>query len=329
MNGKTTLITLAAMLITLAAVIVTVGIVSGGHVGSGTASRTAGVPSAPEIPNALCGNGASCNKPKSNAKAEQTNSSHQGSVWVHVAVRTYTAQNVQIIGCLGSLYAAAQYAGPWLNLSVAVLNTGQDGESGQDNIAKMLNSFRETLGIGHGTLPRWVQQHSSLPVLRPHVEEPKDTYGYLASDREIARHMTSLKEGRATPNYILFCNGDTFYAQELFVAARELMVQATGLIGLDWQPTVRHVPDGSIRRCKFRGGGVDLNGLLLHTHTLRNADASFGRLPIPCSEKGKRRCSRTNNHPYWMSDWSIAWQLIDHGASHKCLSTPRPLFMQN
>ena len=133
------------------------------------------------------------------------------------SLRTYTAQNVQIIGCLGSLYAAAQYAGPWLNLSVAVLNTGQDGESGQDNIAKMLNSFRETLGIGHGTLPRWVQQHSSLPVLRPHVEEPKDTYGYLASDREIARHMTSLKEGRATPNYILFCNGDTFYAQELLL----------------------------------------------------------------------------------------------------------------
>ena len=154
-----------------------------------------------------------CNKPKCKANAEQANVQanvgHQRSLWVHVAVRTYTAQNVQILGCLGSLYAAAQHAGPWLNLSVAVLNTGQDGNSGQDNIAKMVTSFRTTLGIGYGTLPRWVQQHSSLPVLRPHVAEPQDTYGYVASDGEIARHMQFLNEGRVTPDYLLFCNGTT------------------------------------------------------------------------------------------------------------------------
>ena len=327
------------MLISLAATII---VVSCGHGGSslvdrlwqivsgkGTASKAASVPDPLKL---RCVDGKSCNYGKllqhklnaTKAKGEQPR-----SVWVHVAVRTYTAQNMHILGCLGSLYAAAQYAGPWLNLSVAVLNTGQDGASGQANIAKMLESFRATLRIGQGTLPPWVQQLGSLPVLRPQIAEPPDTYGYVASDNEIARHMKFVNEGRVTPNYILFCNGDTFYAQEVFLAARELMMQATGLIGMDWQPTVRHAPDGNIKRCKFRAGGLDLNGLLLHTHTLRNANASFGQLPIPCSEKGKRGCAKPNLRPYWMSDWSIAWQLIDHGASSVCLSTPRPLFLQN
>jgi hypothetical protein len=238
--------------------------------------------------------------------------------WVHVAVRTYIAQNVQVIGTIGSIYGAAEYAGSWLRLTVAVLNTGQDGDTGHSAINATISSLAATLAAAHtrtrGTI-----------MLQPALHEAVGTYGYMSSDAELSRIM----QMSDPPDYILFANGDTLYAQEMFQEAKSQLLRGVGIVGMDWQPTIRHKKSGVIKQCNFVQGGVDLNGMLFRVDTLHAAKASFGALPTPCPEKGARRCRAADGRPYWVADWGLAWQVIEYGGSAVCLSSPRPQFLQN
>ena len=242
----------------------------------------------------------------------------KSKIWVHVAVRTYTAQNIQVIGTIGSIYGAARHAGSWLILTAAVLNTGQDGDTGHSAINVTISSLATTLAAAHA-------RTSGTITLRPTLHEAMDTYGYVSSDAELSRVMKMSDR----PDYILFANGDTLYAQEIFQEAKLQLFGGAGIIGMDWQPTVRHKKSGEIKQCNFVHGGVDLNGMLFRVDTLRAAKASFGAMPTPCPQKGPRRCKAADGRPYWVADWGLAWQVIEYGGSAVCLSTPRPQFLQN
>ena len=265
-------------------------------------------------------------------------------IWVHVALRTYTAQNLQVIGTIGSLYGAAQHAGSWLTLTVAVLNTGQDGKLGHAAINATIAALQATLAAANAhTL-------GSLS-LRPSVHESVETYGYVSSDVELSRVMRM----SVRPDYILFANGDTLYAQEIFSEAKPHMMRGVGIIGMNWQPTTRHLSSGETKYCAFEQSLVDLNGLLFRVHSIRAAKASFAAMHTPCPselasppskprsggfmsmppEARPRRCRNADDRPYWVADWGLAWQVIEHGATHGhggstyCLKTPRPQFLQN
>lgn len=72
-------------------------------------------------------------------------------------------------------------------------------------------------------------------TIRPTLNEGTHTYGYVSSDSELARVYTLTHR----PDYILFVNGDTFYANEMFEKAKPLLLFGMDLVGMNWQPTVR------------------------------------------------------------------------------------------
>ncbi|KAJ1453916.1 hypothetical protein M885DRAFT_522745 [Pelagophyceae sp. CCMP2097] len=249
---------------------------------------------------------------------------------VHVVVRTYSGQATLLVGCLASLYAAAQQA-PGVQISVAVLDTG---DSGHDVVAAVVNAAAAALQVG------W--SGSLLPslILRPLMEESKETYGYLASDAEIdlvlgrghaGSRVGAFQRAEARPHYVLLCNGDTLYALELFSASIAAMTKKYGIIALPWVPTERHRGPHFVKKCEFIHGGVDLNGLFFSTDALSLAGAAFRNLPTPCAggALSVAGCRATDARPYWVADWGLVYQILKSGRANATCLVCRPLFLQN
>lgn len=124
---------------------------------------------------------------------------------------------------------------------------------------------------------------------------------------------------------------------------------------------LRHNEFGTMKTCRFVHGGVDLNGVLFRTETLRALNASFSALHTPCTTEhmsecqvfssvsvaqvfgfadehpygsvedlGRAcRCRVVDNTPYWCADWGLVWQVIQGGGQPRCLESNRPMFLQN
>ena len=104
-------------------------------------------------------------------------------VWVHVCVRTYTAQNLQVLGTISSLFSASQASEDWLRLSIAVLNTGQDGtllghHHHQHRIIAPLPAPTSSRGSpGTASANSASAQYSTLSAAAPHAHTPQATLG--------------------------------------------------------------------------------------------------------------------------------------------------------
>ncbi len=241
---------------------------------------------------------------------------------VHFVMRTYDKATISATANFGSILAAASVARGRLELSIAILDTSQDLES--DNLHTMLMSTIHTLSKAMG---------QSLDVaIRTYVHEGPESFGYVATDIELSR----IKSLHHPPDYVIFCNGDTYYAQEFFASTLPFMLQNVDLIGVNWVPTMRHVPaqeDYATKVCKFEHGGVDLNGVLINVKALIRANASFAARKTPCknmdAEFMGKGCRAVEIRPYFAADWGLFSQLLDHPeTSHKCVAG-RPLFLQN
>ena len=192
--------------------------------------------------------------------------SSRHDMWVHVALRTHAAQSVQVIGTVGSLFGAAQHAGSWLKLTLAVLNTGQGGEQGHAQMTAVIDELQKLVDPLKG-----VRKHPAL-VLRPNLNEGIETYGYMSSDAELGR-VVRMKQ---PPDYIMFCNGGSLYAQEVFSEARQWLLQRTSIVGINWFPTAPRQNAGvqPPKACNFQHASVDLNGLMV-----RELDSFLNRAP--------------------------------------------------
>jgi len=237
-------------------------------------------------------------------------------------MRTYDKATVSTIANLGSILAAASAVRDRLKLSIAVLDTSQEIES--DNLHTMLLSMVRSLSQAIG---------QPLDVaIRKYVHEGPESYGYVATDVELSR----IKSWSHPPDYVVFCNGDTYYAQEFFTSTFPFMLQNVHLIGVNWVPTMRHVPaqeEYATKFCKFVHGGVDLNGVLINVKALIHVNASFAKRKTPCksmdAESRRIGCKAVDTRPYFVADWGLFSQLLDHSqTSQKCVSS-RPLFLQN
>lgn len=243
-------------------------------------------------------------------------------VHVHFVMRTYDNATINTIANLGSILAAASVVWGRLKLSIAVLDTSQELES--DNLHIMLLSTVRTLSQAMG-------QPLDIAI-RKYVHEGPESYGYVASDVELSR----IKSWNHPPDYVIFCNGDTYYAQEFFTSTLPFMLQNVHLIGVNWVPTMRHVPaqeEYATKVCRFEHGGVDLNGVLINVKALISANASFAERKTPCksmdAEFRRMGCKAIDIRPYFAADWGFFSQLLDHPeTSQKCVES-RPLFLQN
>lgn len=243
-------------------------------------------------------------------------------VHVHVVVRTYDKATISTIANLGSILAAASVVGESLKLSIAILDTSQGCKS--NTLHEMLLSIIHALSITTGR---------TLDIaIREYVHEGSESYGYVASDLELSR----IKSWNHPPDYVIFCNGDTYYAQEFFLLTLPSMRQKIHLIGVDWVPTMRHLPAQkkfATKLCKFEHGGVDLNGVLINVKALISVNASFDERKTPCkslnSESRRIGCKAIDTRPYFVADWGLFSLLLEHpDTSLVCVGT-RPLFFQN
>ena len=245
-------------------------------------------------------------------------------VHLKVVMRTYHKQMLNIIGSLSSIIVAAENREDWLNVSIVVLNTGNDKAS-HDELAALVKQVTATL---HGASSRRI----SIEI-RPWIFDADQTYGYMASDLELD---IIKKESVHRPDYVLFCNGDTYYAEETFDSARFYLEVGVDMIGMNWLPTSRHIGSESQRRtikqCSFSHGSVDLNGVFLNVEAIIHADASFSSLHSPCAQAedsiAMAGCRAIDTRPYFVADWGFFHQLMSNRASFICLYS-RALFLQN
>ena len=243
-------------------------------------------------------------------------------IHVHFVMRTYDKATIGTIANLGSIFAAASALEGRLKLSIAVLDTSQDFESG--TLHELLFSMIHALSLAMG---------QTLDVsLRKYVREGSESYGYVATDAELSR----IKSWDHPPDYVIFCNGDTYYARDFFSSTFPHMRQNIHLIGVNWVPTMRHIPaheEFATKICKFEHGGVDLNGVLMNVKALINVNASFAKRKTPCKtmdvESRRIGCKAVDIRPYFAADWGLFSQMLDHPeTSQACVGT-RPLFLQN
>jgi hypothetical protein len=252
---------------------------------------------------------------------------------MHVILRTYSGQATTLAGTLSSIFAAASKA-PWLRVSLAILDTGdQDHQLVAMTVRRIVKTLTSVWSKAAGEAPR-------VHLRRP-LEEGASTYGYVASDRELDR-VLGRSASRATeyakhsPDYVLFCNGDTFYGSELFEAARSFMQGGHGLIGMPWVPHPGHADGEAVmkkyKRCEFVHGGIDLNSVFISVAALERSQASFAKLPTPCAgptlAESTPGCRGIDARPYWVADYGLIYQVLAGGARATCLDT-RPLFLQN
>ena len=82
------------------------------------------------------------------------------------------------------------------------------------------------------------------------------------------------------PDYIMFCNGGSLYAQEVFSEARQWLLQRTSIVGMNWFPTAARQNAGvqPPKACNFQHASVDLNGLMV-----RESDVFSKPRPLPIS----------------------------------------------
>jgi len=241
---------------------------------------------------------------------------------VHCVMRTYGKSAISTVASLGSIIAAAHVERHSIKLSIAVLDTSQTTES--VNLHTLISSTVHAISQSMG---------QTLDVkIRKYVPEAADSYGYVATDAELSR----IKSWNNPPDYVIFCNGDTYYAQEFFSSTIPFMMQNIHLIGVNWVPTMRHVPaqeQYATKTCKFEHGGVDLNGVLVSVKAMISVDASFAKRKTPCknldAESRRLGCKAVDTRPYFVADWGLFSQLLNQGeTSQKCIVT-RPLFLQN
>lgn len=244
---------------------------------------------------------------------------------VHIVIRTYDKQVVNIVSCLGSMFAAAQGRFHWLRLSISILNTGNSGSTHYllvetvEGAANILNKYLET------------KIHVET---RPWVREDSSTYGYVASDMELYRLQTLDQNER--PDFVIFCNGDTVYTEDFFDSAQWYIEKKIGMIGLNFLPSDRHrgldLPVTTVKECAFEHGGVDLNGVIINMQALIDSRASFAALHTPCgtvdSLSNGSGCNAVDARPYFVADWGLFSQLKSNGVSFVCLHS-RPLYVQN
>ena len=220
-------------------------------------------------------------------------------VHVRIVMRTYHMQLLNVVGSLSSIVVAAEGRESWLNVSIVVLNTG-DGEEYHDRLLGMVEQVASTL---RGASSRKIEIET-----RPWVQDIDQTYGYMASDLELERIKSSTEQ---RPDYLLFCNGDTYYAEETFDSVRFYLEARVGMVGMNWVPTMRHVGSegtrSSVKQCRFAHGGVDLNGVFLNLEAIVHVDASFSSVHTPCARKSveaaKRGCQSSDPRPYFVADW--------------------------
>jgi hypothetical protein len=251
-------------------------------------------------------------------------------VHLHIVIRTYEKQVVQLGASVFSILAAAEGLN-WLELSIAVLSTGSS-EKGAALVT-------QTVSLIQQSVPQWPNAPRAQIELVPWSPDASLHWGYTASDVELARVLSN----DTLPDYVLFCNGDTLYANEIFHEARFEMWGATDVIGMNWMPTVRHMGE-SLRHigeqspqkfCRFQHGGVDLNGLLFRTEVLRRTGAAFHKMHTPCAAllPGGRGmpngCVAIDTRPYWVADWGLVYQVLSQNATKECLAGTRSLYLQN
>lgn len=272
-----------------------------------------------------------CPRPaKSVAAAPPKQKAARRPVHLHIVFRTYEKQAVQLGASVFSILAAAEGLN-WLQLSIAVLSTGSS-ERGAALVTQAVSLLRQSL-------LHWPNAPRARIELVPWSPDASKHWGYTASDAELERVLNN----STLPDYLLFCNGDTLYANEVFHEARFEMWGATDVIGMNWMPTVRHMGESLShiseqspqKFCSFRHGGVDLNGLLFRTEVLRRTGAAFHKLHTPCAGllPGGRGmpngCGAIDPRPYWVADWGLVYQVLSQNATKACLAGTRTLFLQN
>jgi len=243
-------------------------------------------------------------------------------VRVHFVLRTYDKRVVSTVGCLGSIFAAAE-GEEWLSVSIAILDTSSSDDKREVTKRALSNAV---LAL------QLASTRNVVAELRPWIKEGAETYGYVSSDAELSR----VKSTKARPDYIIFCNGDTFYAKDFFFTARQQLQERTGMIGVNWIPTTRHQSPqddiAAIKTCAFEHGGVDLNGVLISVQELIQFNASFKKRHTPCAQHDAaaidRGCRAIDARPYFVADWGLFSQLIENAVSTACISS-RALFLQN
>ena len=260
-------------------------------------------------------------KPVSLEYTERTQTLH-----VHVVLRTYHKSLTSTLGTLSSLVASAEDE-DWLKLSIAILDTGTFEEVHKFPLEEPLSAMIRAL---HLSASKAVDVRVPKPIF-----ESTSTYGYLSADAELARVLSS----RSPPDYLVFCNGDTYYARDFFATVRQELHHHISVVGVSWLPSATHQNldpslqrDRYLKKCLFKHGNIDLNGVLLHVQALIQADASFSNKPTPCDTKSRMHtngCSCVDERPYFVADWGLISQLtIDHNMSSTCVSS-RPLYIQN
>ena len=161
------------------------------------------------------------------------------------------------------------------------------------------------------------------------------------------------------PDYVLFCNGDTYYAEDTFDSARYYLESGVGMVGMNFLPTGRHIATEKVRareacqivqtwhvtaiytsfpsssqfrrttrQCNFLHGGVDLNGVFININSIMRVNASFAALHTPCEVRYERRCTAQDLRPYFCADWGFFYQLIAEKETYVCLYS-RALYLQN
>jgi hypothetical protein len=212
---------------------------------------------------------------------------------------------------------------------VAVVNTGNDRKK-NERLAKAMRMAARALAVA-----------ADIEVnvdIRPWVLESADTFGYKSSDIELKRVVGLNKTGR--PDYVLFCNGDTYYSENVFLAVRPKMEEEVSLIGVNWVQSPRHngSTDNSTAKfaktCVFEHGGVDLNGVFLRVEDLRTSGATFATRHTPCPVYDEihiqRGCRANDTRPFFVADWGIFSLLIESGGNTACVDEKiAPMFLQN
>ena len=233
---------------------------------------------------------------------------------LYVVVRTYARQITQLSIALISIFSSTHDTN--FTTTAFVQNTGAKNTNHDLNVSiHLVRQLLDAQNIDHSI------------VLREFKLFRKNTWGYAHSDKELDIMSSE------PPDYVLFCNGDTYYNSDAFQFLSPLVEQKIDVIGMNWIPSSRHVGKDLqyFKKCEFVHGGVDLNGLLIRYDIIAKSGARFYKQKTPCSEGNafiSNKCRAFDNREYWVADWGFVIQLEKAGATMKCVES-RPLFVQN
>ena len=119
------------------------------------------------------------------------------------------------------------------------------------------------------------------------------------------------------PDYVIICNGETIYTEDIFDGAQWYIKMKMGMIGMNFLTSDRHkgldLPVTAVKECAYKHGGVDLNGVIMSIQALIDSRASVAALHTPCgtieSLTDGRGCNAVDPRPYFVADWGLFSQV--------------------